>query len=99
MSVSSEKFGSYYFLIYICKKLKQLIMISFEEFREEIWNFVHEDKPDCWRNGQAVFNYVDDMYGVAREVQFVSGIDCFYDDSKIEEFIVESYRLLSNEEE
>ena len=72
-------------------------MISFEEFRQEIWDFV-EEKPEWWRDGQAVFNYIDDVYGVAREVQFGSGIDCFYDNSEIEAFITESYRQLANKE-
>ena len=55
----------------------------------------HRKKYPCLRKGQAIFNYVDENYGpVARQVQFEDGIDCFYDDSKIDEFICRSYIYL-----
>ena len=34
-----------------------------------------------------VFNYIDQIYGVARDVQFKDNIDCFYNDDKIDEFL------------
>ena len=43
--------------------------------------------PPNWREGQFVFNRVDELYGVARAIQFIDKVDCFYDDSKIDEFI------------
>lgn len=43
--------------------------------------------PPNWREGQFVFNRVDKLYGVARAIQFIDKVDCFYDDSKIDEFI------------
>ena len=46
------------------------------------------------RYGQAVFNYVDEKYGVARIAQFNYGIDCFYDDTKIEPFLDKCYELI-----
>ena len=46
------------------------------------------------RYGQAVFNYVDEKYGVARIAQFDYGIDCFYDDTKIELFLDKCYELI-----
>ena len=46
------------------------------------------------RKGQCVFNYVDEKYGVARIVQFEKGIDCFYDDSVIDEFLDACYDVL-----
>lgn len=47
--------------------------------------------PSGWRKGQAVFNAVDDLYGVARTVQFVDGVDCFYDDSRIPDFLYRAW--------
>ena len=44
--------------------------------------------PTHWRHGQFVFNRVDELFGeIAREVQFVDHIDCFYDDTKIDRFL------------
>lgn len=42
-----------------------------------------------WRYGQSVFNYVEHVFGsnVAREVPFRYGVDCFYDDSRVDEFL------------
>ena len=51
-------------------------------------------KPKNWREGQFVFNTIDSLYGIARTVQFNDGIDCFYDDSKIDRFINACYNRL-----
>lgn len=67
-------------------------MESFEEFRSGVFKFV-ENKPKAWRDGQAVFNYINDTYGVARAVQFGKNVDCFFDDTKIDEFIREAYDI------
>ena len=40
--------------------------------------------PKEWRRGQFVFNRVDKLYGVARSVQFVDRVDCFYNDEAID---------------
>lgn len=53
------------------------------------------NKPKQWRDGQYIFNHIDSVYGVARTVQFVKGIDCFYDDSKIDAFIEAAYEVLT----
>ena len=63
-----------------------------EEFELPIWEDV-KNKSSFIRRGQQVFNSVDAIYGVAREVQFVDGVDCFYDDSKIEEFLEHAYQV------
>lgn len=56
-----------------------------------------KNKPKEWRDGQFVFNYIESKYGqIAREVQFIDKTDCFYDDSKIESFIVKTYYRLWN---
>ena len=67
-------------------------METFEDFRSGVFRFV-DNKPKAWRDGQAVFNYINDTYGVARAVQFGKNVDCFFDDNKIEEFIKEAYDM------
>lgn len=48
--------------------------------------------PSKWRKGQKVFNAINTEFGVvARTVQFQYGIDCFNNDSKIEEFKDKAY--------
>ena len=67
--------------------------ITVEELRKKIYS--HE-KPKNWREGQFVFNMVDELYGVARTVQFVHGVDCFYNDDKIEDFLIRSVEVINN---
>ena len=69
--------------------------MTFEEFENEVLTAMNS-KPKKWRDGQFVFNYIDEKYGVARSVQFIDGVDCFYVDSKIEEFITRSYEYIKN---
>lgn len=64
-----------------------------ENFKQIILEGI-KNKPKNWRDGQYVFNHIDECYGVARTVQFVRGIDCFYDDSKIDAFIEACYEEL-----
>ena len=64
--------------------------MDFETFKDTI-DFYVKQCPKNWRKGQRVFNVVDAIFGVAREVQFNIGVDCFYDDSKIDEFLQKSY--------
>lgn len=66
--------------------------MTLEEFKSSIYNV---EKPSHWREGQFVFNTIDSLYGVARIVQFNDGIDCFYDDSKINQFIIACYNKLN----
>ncbi len=58
--------------------------MSIEELKGIIYK---EDKPKNWREGQFVFNTIDRLFGIAREVQFIDGIDCFYRDDKINDFL------------
>lgn len=55
-------------------------------------------RPSHIRKGQYIFNWIDQHFqipeqfnfknsSIAREVQFVDKIDCFYDDSKIDKFL------------
>lgn len=66
--------------------------MTLEEFRISIYSI---EKPSHWRDGQFIFNTIDSLYGVARIVQFNDGIDCFYDDSKINQFIIACYNRLN----
>lgn len=61
--------------------------MTYGDFITNIWKEVSQC-PKNWRKGQSVFNVIDENYGtVAREVQFKDGVDCFYDDTKIDSFI------------
>ena len=68
--------------------------MTLEEFRAEVLQAMNQ-RPSQYRMGQAVFNYIDENYGVARYVQFVDGVDCFYDDDQITPFIYFSYMALN----
>ena len=68
--------------------------MTFEEFQSEVLQAISHC-PAQYRKGQAVFNYIDENYGVARYVQFVDGIDCFYNDDQINPFIYYSYIALN----
>lgn len=57
-----------------------------KELNKEVMEAINT-KPKYWRDGQFVFNYIDEKYGIARDIQFKYNIDCFYDDEKINEFI------------
>lgn len=58
-----------------------------EELKKEIEEAAIENKPKNWRKGQFVFNYIDAIYNVARDVQFIDKVDCFYIDDLIDDFI------------
>ena len=59
--------------------------MTINEIKQEIYNV---PIPTNWREGQFVFNRVEELYGnVAREVQFKDNIDCFYDRNTIDEFL------------
>ena len=68
--------------------------MTLEDFQVEVLQAISQ-RPSQYRPGQAVFNYIDENYGVARHVQFVDGIDCFYDDDQIIPFIYSSYMALN----
>lgn len=68
-------------------------MITFEDFKNDIL-IALESKPKDWRDGQFVFNYIEESFpGLSRAVQFGKKIDCFYRDDKIDEFIKEAYNI------
>lgn len=69
--------------------------MKLEDFRREVLSAL-KSKPEKWRKGQFVFNYIDTTYGVARHVQFVDEVDCFYDDKQIDKFIIRSFKAIKN---
>lgn len=64
-----------------------------EEFKECILEQI-QACPVNWRYGQKVFNYINKRYGVARDVQFKDGVDCFYNDDAVDEFIKKAYNRI-----
>lgn len=48
------------------------------------------------RYGQSIFNDIDLRYGIARTAQFEKGVDCFYDDTKVDEFLDTCYAIYSS---
>ena len=67
-------------------------MITVEELKKEISEI---EFPKNWRKGQSVFNYIDAIYGVARNIQFEYGIDCFYNDDNIDDFLDKAVELIN----
>lgn len=68
--------------------------------KEELLAKIRPSKrPAHIRKGQYIFNWIDEHYQyktslnnygvstIARDVQLIDRIDCFYDDSKIDEFL------------
>ena len=71
--------------------------MSCEEFRDNILKQM-ENRPKWSRKGQFVFNYIEETYGsVARKVQFIDHIDCFYDDDMIDPFIIKCWENLRDD--
>lgn len=64
-------------------------MKTIEELMQEVV-IASQSRPDHIRFGQFVFNYIDEHYGVARKVQFIDGVDCFYRDDEVLEFLDKS---------
>lgn len=70
--------------------------ITFDDLKNEVM-IAMGNKPKQWRKGQFVFNYIDEVYGIARHVQFVDNVDCFYFDDQIDSFlhcVVDRYNYL-----
>lgn len=70
------------------------IPLDFDEYKQLIDNEI-ANYPSTWREGQKVFNAIDSLFNVARKTQFEKGVDCFYDDNDIDDFISTSYEIYS----
>lgn len=71
--------------------------LIFDDFRANVMSAAAE-RPSYIRFGQAVFNYIDEVYGVARDVQFIDGIDCFYNDNDADAFMVAAWRRITTDD-
>lgn len=70
--------------------------MTYENFITQIWKEVAKC-PKSWRFGQSVFNVIEEQFGsVARDVQFIDGVDCFYDDDMITLFIEKVWDRVSS---
>lgn len=69
--------------------------MTLEELKDEVYTAMG-DKPQQWRDGQFVFNYIDYKYKVARRIQFQDHIDCFYNDDKIDAFLKCAVERINN---
>lgn len=56
-----------------------------------------QEFPKEWRWGQSVFNYMESVYHVSRKVQFLDGVDCFYNDDIVDEFLDKCLKYINNE--
>lgn len=70
------------------------IPLDFDEYKQLIDNEI-VNYPSTWREGQKVFNAIDSLFNVARKTQFEKGVDCFYNDNNIDDFISTSYEIYS----
>lgn len=60
--------------------------MTLEEFRDDVLTAM-KNKPESCRDGQFVFNYIDNMYGGIRQALQISNVDCYNNDKHIDEFI------------
>lgn len=51
-------------------------------------------KPENWRDGQMAYNYLDMHHHYAVLEAKYNGFDCFNDDSQMDAFIEEVYRIM-----
>lgn len=68
--------------------------MTYEEFKAYVMAEVKKYRKPFIRKGQAVFNIVNDHFGVARAVQFKDGIDCFHQDQNIEAFLQAAWKYV-----
>jgi hypothetical protein len=69
--------------------------MTLEELKDEVYTAM-VDKPQQWREGQFVFNYIDYKYQVARQIQFQDNVDCFYRDDAINAFLKCAVERINN---
>lgn len=59
--------------------------VTFDKVKASIYS---EPIPKNWREGQFVFNRVEELYGkIARDVQIIDNVDCFFRDADIDKFL------------
>lgn len=71
-------------------------MVNFmtrEEFINDIKSAAEVRRKEI-RYGQSVFNYIDSKYGVARTAVNEFKVDCFYNDSSVDDFIDNCWSII-----
>ena len=71
--------------------------ITFQELKSEVMERARF-KHSYLRLGQFVFNYIHGFYGVAISVRKEDGIDCFYRDELIDDFLKCCVKRINNDE-
>lgn len=69
--------------------------MQYSEFRDLIMKCATTwSEQNNWRLGQAVYNLLDSVVigRIGRIAKEKEGVDCFYDDKKIEDFIKASFK-------
>lgn len=75
-------------------KWEQEDPISKEEFISTVRQLTEDTmkKYPQWRYGQTVFNVINEHFHVARQVQFNTPFDCFYNDKNVPQFLDAAYQ-------
>lgn len=55
-----------------------------------------KNKPSSYRDGQQIFNYIQSIYQIGYLIKEKYGVDCFYVDSKIDEFLEKTVKELES---
>jgi hypothetical protein len=68
--------------------------LSKEEFFSTVKQLTEDTmkKYPQWRYGQTVFNVINEHFHVARQVQFNTPFDCFYNDKNVPQFLDAAYQ-------
>lgn len=69
--------------------------MTLEEFRDDVLTAM-KNKPASLRDGQFVFNYISEKYDGIRLDNYISLVDCYYNDKNIDEFINTCFYCLTN---
>jgi hypothetical protein len=71
--------------------------ITFQALKAEVMERARF-KHGYLRLGQFIFNYIHGFYGVAMSVRVLDGVDCYYDDNLIVDFLECCVKRINNNE-
>lgn len=71
--------------------------ITFQELKAEVMERARF-KHSFLRLGQFIFNYIHGFYGVAMSVRVHDGVDCYYNDNLIDDFLECCVKRINNNE-
>lgn len=71
--------------------------ITFQELKSEVMEKARF-KHNYLRLGQFIFNYIHGFYGVACDVKDKDGVDCYYRDDLIDDFLKLCVKRINNNE-